>query len=46
MEGAYENMKTGQADRNWALEHHSLWVEELENSDEKQGATDARQPAE
>ena len=46
MEGSFQNMKTGQADRNWALEHHSLWVEELENGEKKQGATDARQPAE
>ncbi len=46
MQGSFKNMITGQADRNWALQHHSLWVEELENKDEKQGAADARQPAE
>ena len=46
MEGSFQNMKTGQADRNWALEHHSLWVEEQEEDADKQGATDARQPAE
>ncbi len=46
MEGSFQNMKTGQADRNWALEHHSLWLQELENGDEKQEAADARQPAE
>ncbi|MCP4935136.1 MAG: formate dehydrogenase subunit gamma [bacterium] len=46
MEGSFQNMKTGQADRNWALEQHSLWLEEVEKSEEKQGTTDARQPAE
>ncbi|MDH3699951.1 MAG: formate dehydrogenase subunit gamma [Alphaproteobacteria bacterium] len=27
MEGAYDAMGTGQVDRNWAKEHHRLWVE-------------------
>jgi formate dehydrogenase subunit gamma len=30
MEGAYEAMGDGQVDINWAREHHSLWVEEVE----------------
>jgi formate dehydrogenase subunit gamma len=27
MEGAYDAMGTGQVDRNWAKEHHRLWLE-------------------
>lgn len=30
MEGAYDAMGTGEVDLNWAKEHHSLWVEEVE----------------
>lgn len=30
MEGAYDAMGTGQVDLNWAKEHHSLWVEEVQ----------------
>ncbi len=30
MEGAYEAMGDGEVDLNWAREHHSLWVEEVE----------------
>ena len=29
MEGAFEAMGTGTVDVNWAKEHHSLWLEEL-----------------
>ncbi|MBY8977837.1 formate dehydrogenase subunit gamma [Rhodobacteraceae bacterium NNCM2] len=28
MEGAFDAMGNGQVDRNWAMEHHGLWVEE------------------
>ncbi|MEM9764172.1 MAG: formate dehydrogenase subunit gamma [Pseudomonadota bacterium] len=28
MQGAFDAMGSGQVDRNWALEHHSLWVQE------------------
>ena len=34
MEGAFDAMGSGMVDRNWALEHHGLWVEEMEK---KQG---------
>jgi len=30
MEGAFDAMGTGKVDLNWAKEHHSLWVEEVE----------------
>ena len=28
MEGAFDAMGSGMVDRNWAIEHHGLWVEE------------------
>ncbi|MFD1914226.1 formate dehydrogenase subunit gamma [Halodurantibacterium flavum] len=30
MEGAFDAMGKGEVDENWAKEHHSLWVEEME----------------
>jgi len=30
MEGAFDAMGSGKVDRNWAREHHRLWVEDLE----------------
>lgn len=30
MEGAFDAMGSGEVDLNWAKEHHSLWVEEVE----------------
>ncbi len=30
MEGAFDAVSTGQVDENWAREHHSLWVAEVE----------------
>jgi formate dehydrogenase subunit gamma len=35
MEGAIESMWTGTVDENWAREHHSLWVEELEKQEKE-----------
>jgi formate dehydrogenase subunit gamma len=29
MEGAFDAMGSGQVDENWAKDHHSLWVEEM-----------------
>ncbi len=44
IEGSFESMKSGYVDRNWAKEHHSLWLEEL---DEKAANPDASaKPAE
>ncbi len=31
MEGAFDAMGSGQVDLNWAKEHHSLWVEEMQS---------------
>ena len=31
MEGAFDAMWSGEVDHNWAKEHHSLWVKELES---------------
>ncbi len=44
MEGAFDAMGTGQVDENWAKEHHSLWVEELEQSGGVPDAEAATQP--
>ncbi|HXK53361.1 MAG TPA: formate dehydrogenase subunit gamma [Hyphomicrobiales bacterium] len=44
MQGAFDAMGTGRVDLNWAREHHSLWVAELEQN----GTLDkepAQQPA-
>jgi formate dehydrogenase subunit gamma len=30
MEGAFTAMGSGQVDENWAREHHSLWLADLE----------------
>lgn len=41
MEGAFDAMGTGRVDRNWALEHHDLWVEEVEEEAERRAAARA-----
>jgi formate dehydrogenase subunit gamma len=33
MEGAIEAVGSGQVDINWAQEHHSLWLEEVESKE-------------
>ncbi len=39
IEGSLDGMKTGYVDRNWAREHHSLWLEQLEShSNQKKAA--------
>jgi formate dehydrogenase subunit gamma len=38
MEGAFDAMGSGQVDLNWAREHHSLWVEEVEAREAGGGA--------
>ncbi len=35
MEGAFDAMADGQVDENWAREHHSLWVEEMQRGETK-----------
>jgi len=35
MEGAIDAVTTGEVDENWAREHHSLWLEELQQADGK-----------
>jgi formate dehydrogenase subunit gamma len=46
MEGAFDAVSTGQVDENWAREHHSLWLEELENSSKAEAGDEHQQPAE
>jgi formate dehydrogenase subunit gamma len=43
MEGAFDAMGTGMVDRNWAKEHHGLWVEA---EDAKANRGSAATPAE
>jgi len=43
MEGAFDAMGSGMVDRNWAEEHHGLWVEEM---DAKAAGGAAATPAE
>ncbi|WP_350187524.1 formate dehydrogenase subunit gamma [Thalassobaculum sp.] len=45
MEGAFDAMGSGQVDLNWAREHHSLWVEEVE-AQEPDGSAHRHSPAE
>ena len=44
MEGAFEAMGSGTVDRNWAKEHHSLWLEEVD-AQEKSAPAHARPSA-
>ena len=44
MEGAYDAMGSGEVDLNWAKEHHSLWVEEVQAKEGK--APEQATPAE
>lgn len=44
MEGAYDAMGSGEVDLNWAKEHHSLWVEEVQAREGK--APEQATPAE
>ncbi|MEM7500379.1 MAG: formate dehydrogenase subunit gamma [Pseudomonadota bacterium] len=47
MQGAFAAMGSGQVDRNWALEHHSLWVqEEQDKALEGKKAAPGAMPAE
>jgi len=46
MEGAFDAMGTGMVDRNWALEHHGLWVDEVEGRRGGGGHGTATTPAE
>jgi formate dehydrogenase subunit gamma len=40
MEGAFDAMGSGEVDRNWALEHHDLWVRDLEKRGRPAGGDD------
>lgn len=44
MEGAYDAMGSGEVDLNWAKEHHSLWVEEVQAKEAE--APESATPAE
>jgi formate dehydrogenase subunit gamma len=40
MEGAFDAMGSGEVDENWAREHHSLWVQDLERRGARAGGDD------
>jgi formate dehydrogenase subunit gamma len=40
MEGAFDAMGSGAVDRNWAREHHELWVRDLEQRGRPAGGDD------
>lgn len=47
MEGAFDAMGSGEVDLNWAKEHHSLWVEEVQGkADPAKASGKGTQPAE
>ena len=46
MEGAFDAMGSGMVDLNWAKEHHSLWVERLEEKGHDVRSSSAATPAE
>lgn len=46
MEGAFAAMSTGEVDRTWAKEHHSLWVEEEDAKSSRSSRPETVQPAE
>ncbi|MAA99892.1 MAG: formate dehydrogenase subunit gamma [Stappia sp.] len=47
MEGAFDAMGSGEVDLNWAKEHHSLWVEEVQAREARSGGQGpSAQPAE
>ncbi len=48
MEGAFDAMGSGEVDLNWAKEHHSLWVEEVQakEASSTSGGGASAQPAE
>lgn len=45
MEGAFDAMGSGQVDLNWAKDHHSLWVEEVQEAEKARESGEAA-PAE
>ncbi len=46
MEGAYGAMGSGEVDEQWAREHHSLWLEEVQNREGTAPADGKATPAE
>jgi formate dehydrogenase subunit gamma len=44
MEGAYDAMGSGEVDLNWAKEHHSLWVDEVQSKQSQDGGEAGSRP--
>jgi len=46
MEGAYDAMGTGEVDEAWAHQHHSIWLEEVQEKERAKTGTTGAAPAE
>ncbi|MFP3383972.1 formate dehydrogenase subunit gamma [Tritonibacter sp. SIMBA_163] len=46
MEGAYDAMGTGEVDETWAHQHHSIWLEEVQEKERAKSGTTGATPAE
>lgn len=46
MQGAYDAMGTGEVDEAWALQHHSIWLEEYKEAEANASSSKAATPAE
>ncbi|WP_417817902.1 formate dehydrogenase subunit gamma [Tritonibacter scottomollicae] len=46
MEGAYDAMGTGEVDEAWAHQHHSIWLEEVQEKERAKSGTTGATPAE
>ena len=42
MEGAFDAMGTGEVEEQWAREHHSLWLEEVQEEEARKAAASPR----
>jgi formate dehydrogenase subunit gamma len=43
-EGAFEGMVTGEVDEGWAHQHHSVWLEEVQQGTPKQSSYETPAP--
>ena len=46
MEGAYDAMGSGEVDEAWAHQHHSIWLEEVQEKERAKAANTGATPAE
>ena len=46
MEGAYDAMGSGEVDEAWAKQHHSIWLQEMQDKQTEASEDSAATPAE